>query len=147
MQVVDERVQILNAERRRQLALVNVDLVALDDLFAEDLVHVHSTGLVHNKTQLLQHIARKRGFIAIEREHMDIRIEGNIAVMTGAITNHMHGAGENSEIVMRGYVTQVLRRYADAWRFTNFQLTVIAESLASGKTPATGQMPEEKEAK
>ena len=123
----DEKALILEAERRRQSAVVEIDLATLDDLFAEDLIHVHSTGLVHRKRELLRHIDRKRGFIAIERGELDIRIEENVAVMTGPITNRMRGNTGASEIIMHGFVTQVLRRYPDAWRFTNFQLTVTAE--------------------
>ena len=77
-------------ERRRQAALVNVDLKALDEMFADDLVHIHSVGLVHDKAELLAHIDAKRGFAAIERGHLTVRVlSEDAAVMTGTITTHI----------------------------------------------------------
>lgn len=120
---VDQSNAILQAEQRRQQALVAVDLAELDRLFAEDLIHVHSTGLVHNKSQLLKHIDRKRGFISIQRGPLDVKIENNIAIVTGSITNHMHAKNGDGEIELEGFVTQVLRRTGDGWQFINFQFT------------------------
>jgi ketosteroid isomerase-like protein len=119
---------ILDLERRRQEALVAVDLAALDAMFCDDLVHVHSTGLVHDKTALLRHIDQKRGFIAIERGPLTIRIEGTIAVMTGPMSSRMRGPDGAGETVMRSFVTQVLRHTDQGWRFISFQLTVAQEN-------------------
>lgn len=119
---------ILDLERRRQEALVAVDLAALDAMFSDDLVHVHSTGLVQDKTELLRHIDRKRGFIAIERGPLTIRIEGTTAVMTGTMTSRMRTPNGADETVMRSFVTQVLRHTDQGWRFISFQLTVNREN-------------------
>lgn len=119
---------ILDLERRRQEALVAVDLAALDAMFCDDLVHVHSTGLVQDKTELLRHIDRKRGFIAIERGSLTIRIEGTTAVMTGTMTSRMRTPNGADETVMRSFVTQVLRHTDQGWRFISFQLTVNREN-------------------
>ena len=115
---------ILALETRRQAALIAVDLDALDAMFDEDLVHVHSTGLVHDKAALLRHIELKRGFAAIERGPLTIRIEGAIAVMTGPMRSVMHAPDGSGETVMQSFVTQVLRNTAQGWRFISFQLTV-----------------------
>lgn len=125
--MADDRKQILDAERRRQEALVAVDIEALDALFADDLVHVHSVGLVHDKKALLEHIARRRGFVAIERGTLQIRIEGDIAVMTGRMLSRMHAMHGEGEVLMDGFVTQVLRRCGNDWKFINFQLTLKRE--------------------
>jgi len=114
---------ILEAERMRQEALVALDLAALDKLFADDLVHIHSTGLTHNKGELLRHIERRRGFTAIERGPLEVRVEGNLALVTGRITNHMRAPDGAGEIVLEGMVTQVLRRSTDGWKFIHFQFT------------------------
>ena len=45
----DDSNAILEIERRRRAALVAVDLDELERLFAEDLIHVHSTGMTHTK--------------------------------------------------------------------------------------------------
>ena len=124
----DAMAAILKAERLRQEALVALDLAALDKLFADDLIHIHSTGLTHGKADLLRHIERRRAFIAIERGPLDIRIEGNLALMTGGITNHMRAPDDEGEIVLEGVVTQVLRHAEDEWKFIHFQFTPIRKN-------------------
>ncbi len=118
---------VLEAERRRQAALVAVDLAELDRLFADDLTHVHSTGMVHDKGQLMRHIDQKRAFISVTRGPLNVRIHGDVAVMTGPITNRMRSKDGSGEIVLEGFVTQVLRRSEEGWKFINFQLTPARE--------------------
>lgn len=117
---------IHETERRRQAALISVDLTTLDALFADDLMHIHSTGLVHSKSELLQHIERRRAFISIERGPLQVRIDGSIAIMTGQQISRMRSP-KGDEVLMDGFVTQVLRRSNDGWRFANFQLTLNRE--------------------
>lgn len=118
---MDDHALVLRAEEQRRAALVAVDLPALSALFAEDLVHIHSTGMTHDKAALLRHIEERRAFRAIDRGPLHVRIHGDIAIMTGAMTNHMVMDGRS--LAMTGMVTQVLRKEAGAWRFINFQLT------------------------
>ncbi len=117
---------ILELEQRRQRALVDVDIDILRDLFDDDLLHVHSTGLVHTKPELLEHIARKRGFYAIQRGTLTLRGNDDMAILTGPIINQIRTA-DGKEEHMRGFVTQVLRRTLSGWKFLNFQLTVVRD--------------------
>jgi len=123
----DDSNAILEIERRRRAALVAVDLDELDRLFAEDLIHVHSTGMKHTKAVLLRHIEQKRAFLAIDRGDLQIRVEGPIAVITGTITNRMRSRDGKAEILLHGFVTQVLRRNDEGWQFISFQLTPILD--------------------
>lgn len=115
---------ILELERRRQQALVDVDIDALNTLFDDDLLHVHSTGLVHTKAQLIDHIARKRGFVSIRRGPLTLSGSNDLAVLTGPIVNCIRAA-DGTEELMQGFVTQVLRRTPSGWKFMRFQLTVV----------------------
>ena len=123
----DDSNAILEIERRRRAALVAVDLDELDRLFAEDLIHVHSTGMKHTKAELLRHIEQKRAFLAIDRGDLQIRVEGPIAVITGTMTNRMRSRDSKAEILLHGFVTQVLRRNDEGWKFISFQLTPILD--------------------
>ena len=123
----DDSKAILEIERRRRAALVAVDLDELDRLFAEDLIHVHSTGMTHTKAELLRHIEQKRAFLAIDRGDLQIRVEGPIAVITGTMTNRMCSRDGKAEILLHGFVTQVLRRNDEGWKFISFQLTPILD--------------------
>lgn len=114
---------VLEAEDRRRAALVTRDLAALDTLMADDLVHIHSTGVVHSKEEFLKYNAdERRGFMSVERGPLTVRVTGDIAIITGRMTNHMYVEGGDK--VLSGMVTQVLRREGRAWCFINFQFTL-----------------------
>ncbi len=51
-------IELLEFEQQRQRALTQPDLILLEKLLAEDLIHIHSTGMVHNKPQFLRHVER-----------------------------------------------------------------------------------------
>ena len=122
-----ERADLLDVERRRQAALIAVDLDALDDLFEDSLLHVHAPGLVQDKAQLLEHTATRRAYLEITRGDLDARVFGDVAVLVGPITNRMRAPG-GGERTLEGVATQVLHRGDDgAWRFVSFQMTPYGE--------------------
>jgi|GEM_PF-737515 len=132
--------ELIAVEDRRRLAVVAVDLAELDAIFADDLVHIHSTGLTQDKQALLAHIERKRGFLQVERGQLDIRVHGDIAVLTGPVRNRMRTA-DGGETVLEGVVTQLLRRDKRGWRFIHFQLTpyLAEQKLTSYPAAEAGQ--------
>jgi ketosteroid isomerase-like protein len=109
-------------ERERCEALVAVDLERLGALFCDDLVHIHSNAMVHDKAQLLAHVNRQRHFRRIDRGPLNIRVQGDIAVMTGSMRSEVQVEGKDG--VMDGFVTQTLRREDGRWQFMSFQLTL-----------------------
>jgi len=122
-----EAAELLDVERRRQEALIAVDLEALDALFDDTLVHIHAPGLVQGKAQLLEHTATRRAYLEITRGDLGIRVVGDVAVVTGPITNRMR-APSGGERTLEGVATQVLHRGADGgWRFISFQMTPYGE--------------------
>ena len=54
-------------ERRRQRALIDADLDALNEIFDDTLVHTHAHGVTHTKPQLLGHTASRRPYLGITR--------------------------------------------------------------------------------
>ncbi|MEL5991805.1 nuclear transport factor 2 family protein [Microbacterium phosphatis] len=119
--------QLRDAELRRQRALVDLDLDALDALMDDSLVHIHAPGVTHTKAQLLEHTATRHAYLQVARGELNIRMFGDVAVLTGPITNRLRTA-EGGERTLAGVATQVLRRRADgAWRFVSFQMTPYGE--------------------
>lgn len=122
----------------RLQALQTADLKTLDDLFDETLVHIHAPGLTHSKQQLLEHVATRRPYLATTRGDLNVRVVGDVAIMTGALVNRLR-TKEGGERTLGGVATQVLVRAADAalgWRFVSFQMTPQGEQ-------AWGQLPSE----
>ena len=127
-------------EERRRRALIDVDLEALDELFDDTLVHIHAPGLTHDKAQLLEHTATRRAYLDITRGDLVTRLVGDVAVVTGPITNRLRTA-DGGERTLAGVATQVLRRdESGGWRFISFQMTPYGEQAwpalpSEGKTP------------
>jgi ketosteroid isomerase-like protein len=119
----DDQTKVLEAEMLRQRALIAVDMAELDALFADDLIHVHTTGLVHDKPGVMKHIESRRAFIELKRGPLDVRVQGDMAMLFGSMTNRMRHP-DGHEVVLDGVATQVLRREAGRWRFILFQFTL-----------------------
>jgi ketosteroid isomerase-like protein len=123
------RAEILELEARRRTALLAVDLETLDDIYDETLVHIHAPGLVHDKARLMEHVATRQAYLDMERGDLTIRVVGDVAIVTGRITNRL-AAPDGSERVLAGPATQVVRRCEDGrWRFLSFQMTPDGEQV------------------
>lgn len=118
--------QLLQAEQCRQRALVSADLAALSDLLDNALIHIHSTGMVHNKPRLLAHIRQMGGFIAIERDTPDIQLTGECAILTGMIRNTVRSLETGAILVREGFSTLVWRYSDGRWQVLLSQLTPLA---------------------
>ena len=134
----DDVTEILATENRRQQALVAVDVDALDGMFEDSLVHIHAPGLTHTKAQLIEHTVTRRAYLEITRGDLNVRVFGDVAVVTGPISNRMRAAN-GGERTLSGEATQVLHRDADGrWRFVSFQMTPYGEQ-EWGKLPSEHQ--------
>ena len=125
----DERVtaELHAVERRRQRALVEADLDALGELLDDTLVYTHSHGVTHTKAQLLEHTANRRPYLDITRGELLIRVFGDVAVITGPLTNLVR-TPDGGERTLAGVAIQVLRRDDDnRWRFVSSQTTPYGE--------------------
>ncbi|MFJ4152759.1 nuclear transport factor 2 family protein [Streptomyces galbus] len=123
------RAAILEVEERRQRALLEIDLDTLRDLYDDSLIHTHAPGLTHTKAQLLEHVATRAPYKGATRGELTIRVIGDVAIMTGRLTNRL-GSPDGSERTVAGQVIQVLRRCEDgAWRFVSFQMTPDGEHV------------------
>jgi len=121
------RAALLAVEEERRRALLAVDLAALDDLYDEALLHIHAPGITHTKAQLLEHVATRQAYLDMTRGELDIRVVGDVAVITGPLHNRLRTA-EGGERTVSGAVTQVLRLCDDGrWRFVSFQMTPYGE--------------------
>lgn len=119
-------------ERERRDALVGDDMAALADLMTDDLIHVHTTGNVQDKAELLSHAGSFLRFIEVERGQLHIRrIADDAAIMTGTMTNTLQRRGFDERITVRAFVTQVWVRQGETWRTASFHATRLPEETGS----------------
>lgn len=117
---------LLALETERQRALVAGDRERLAPLLADDLLHIHSTGMAHSKDAFLEHVARMGGFVAIERPTPEIRLLGDIAIISGETCNIVRSLSDGAERVRHGFSTLVLRRTPQGWQIVLSQMTPFA---------------------
>jgi ketosteroid isomerase-like protein len=115
-------------ERQRRDALVNDDMAALADLVTDDLVHVHTTGIVQGKEELLGHAGGFLRFLEVERGPLSIlQLCDRAAVMTGTMTNTVKRRDVDECVTVRAFVTQVWVSQDGTWRVASFHATRLPE--------------------
>jgi ketosteroid isomerase-like protein len=113
---------LLESERRR--ALVEEDHSRVAQLFAEDLVYVHTTGLVQGKADYLDYAQSAVQYLAIERGELQVRFYGeHLAVMTGPQCNTLCKRGGDQPIRGEGFATQVWALGSEGWQISSFHAT------------------------
>ncbi|MES2534280.1 MAG: nuclear transport factor 2 family protein [Pseudomonadota bacterium] len=118
----EQEVRLLEQTRLEKLAANDFD--AVGQLMSEDLVHVHGTGKVEDKTAFLAslRLLPRR----TERRSLHVRVFGDVAVLTGEVVNTLTRPGQTAPESIPMMVTQVVRREAGCWRFVSFHASKIA---------------------
>jgi hypothetical protein len=119
---MSEESELVELERRRCAAISAGDVAALEALLSEDYVHVHMNAAVDDRAGHLEGVARRPR--QTTRGELLVRVYGELAVLTGELTNQMVAPGQEPR-VMRAYCHQVAVRRAGAWRFVSTQLTPL----------------------
>ena len=120
--------ELLQRERERRDALVSDDMDRLASLLADDLIHVHTTGVVHGKRELLGHAGDFLRFLNVERGPLSVRRLGpDAAVMTGMMTNTVRRRDRDERVTVRAFVTQVWVRNGGEWRIANFHAVRLSD--------------------
>lgn len=112
-------------EAQRCAAIGTGDIAALRALLTDDYIHVHMTAAVDDREGHLKAVAARPR--VAERGALTVRVYGDLAVITGELTNHMAQPGEAPRAI-RAFCHQVAVRSGAGWRFAAIQLTPIAEN-------------------
>lgn len=108
--------EILKLEEARCEALRNGDVGTLGSLMADDLVHIHGTGHMDDRTAYLNGVADKFIFRRLERGELRIRIHGDTAIVNGSIAQTVSIKGTDTTNDMEGVVTQTWVRRDGGWK-------------------------------
>ena len=113
---------VLAAEQRWTQALVKADAAALRDIYADDLVYVHSGGNVETRTEFIRRV--ETGGLKYERLTLvdpKVRVYGDTAVVNGAF--EVVVTSDGTPINTRVIYIHVYVRHGGAWRMVAHQTT------------------------
>lgn len=115
--------EIRRLEDRRCRALNEHDHATLADLIGDDLVHIHTTGMVEDKAAYLAGVRDRLEFRDVERQDLTVRAYGDVAVATGRLHQTVRVRATQRELNMKIITTQIWVRRDGNWRQSSFQAT------------------------
>ncbi len=105
-------------EDKRYEAMKRADREVLEQLLADDLTYVHTSGRVETKSQFINSIeSGEILYRSIDREDVQVRIYGNTAVVTGLA---------NVNVELRGRVEHLRIRFIDVYVRQNGHWNMVA---------------------
>lgn len=120
---------VLDAERRRGEALVARDMEALRGMLAPELTHTHTRGVTDTLESFLHFVEHDITFLSVERHSLNVRLYGDVAVMTGAQANLVQPAGKEP-VLSRSQALQIWQWRSDRWTMVAFQSTTLPAGLS-----------------
>lgn len=122
--------EIKRLEAARCRALAANDFAALDALLADDLVHIHTTGMVETKAQYLAGAQNRIQFLSAERGELNVRVYGDVAVATGPLDQAIRMRATGQERRLESITTQVWRKTGGRWLICSFHACVAPPKAA-----------------
>jgi ketosteroid isomerase-like protein len=118
--------EALKAEDARYAAQIGNDFAAMAQLFADDLVYVHSSGTVDRKDSYIERLrSNALRYCAMGRSDAKVRIYGCVAIITGA---------GNLDATVNGEESAVSLLFHSIWAKTDSGVQFV--SRESTPTPA-----------
>ena len=115
---------VREVEQRFTAGLLKKDAVAVDELLADDLLHISFDGQVANKAEYMAFF--KEGpwqYRKYEPTNVAVKVLGNVAVVTGRVNRTI--VINNNETTGAFAFTHVWSRTENRWRLTSSQVKAI----------------------
>ncbi|MCI0452608.1 MAG: nuclear transport factor 2 family protein [Candidatus Latescibacteria bacterium] len=85
---------VVQREAQRQRAMIDVDLAAIDDLFAVDATYIHSNGLAQTKAGVVAMLEKKElRYVSFDVKEVTYRVYGETVVCTGMQSIELTSSG------------------------------------------------------
>lgn len=119
--------QVRELERERVNALVAGEVKVLDRILADDLIYIHSSGLVDTKASFIQSI--KSGALkyeAMDHDDLAVKMFPDLALITGKTDVKVRSGGPTGELRgLRLRFTCIYARKGGRWQMVGWQSTRI----------------------
>ncbi|MFP3801206.1 nuclear transport factor 2 family protein [Paraburkholderia sp. SIMBA_027] len=122
---------VLERHGMRVRRLVADDLAGLANLLDDELVYVHSTGLVQGKAELIDFFMQTLHVLDIRTRIAHFAEGGDMACV--GLFQRMHGQLQTDpprELYTYSYVSEVWRLCGGDWRLRHFQSTAVSEEAS-----------------
>ena len=116
----DKEQEVINAQAARFSAMIQADDEKLDKLLSDDLSYSHTTGWTETKAEFLSTVnSGKLNYLSMSSKDLNVRIYGNLAVLTGlADVKIIHSRGQ-AEFTIR--FLEVQRKSDTTWQLIAWQ--------------------------
>jgi hypothetical protein len=126
--VPDSLEALLEADAARVAAMVAGNDAALEKLFAEDMTYVHSSGVLHNKKQLLDALrSGQLHFDSIVTDEVRARAYGIAGIVTGTAQLQVKSGEKSASLSLRYTATYV--HVIGHWQLAAYESTLRPKAL------------------
>jgi hypothetical protein len=116
--------EALRADDARYAAQTANDFAAMERMFGQDLVYIHSSGAVDNKDTYIESMRSGRvKYKAVRRGETKVRTYGCLAIITGTADLDVNVGGEDRSLRLRFHSVWVKR--GQSLQFVSWQATLV----------------------
>ena len=121
---MDQSTELLRLEARRCDAMIAADVDALDTLLSDRLTWTHASARQDTKASFLAGLrAGGTRYLEMKRSDEQVRVHGEVAVVTGLVEMRASIKGEEREL--RNRYTNVWVKVDSSWRMVAWQSTAV----------------------
>jgi len=113
---------LIKCDRQRHDALLATDIKVLDELFTDDLIFLHSTGVIDDKKVYLDGLKTgKTKYLAIDYQPDEYRFAKDFALILGRVDMKVLVGGEERRV--RALIVSTWHFMNGRWRMMIWQAT------------------------
>lgn len=114
--------EVMAAMEAWRQAMMKKDGAALSRLYHEDISYGHSSGLVEDRAQAVNHIVTtKSDYAAVDFVDTKVKVQGNLALVNGRVNYREVADGKTTHVRM--FVLHVWLRTSQGWQMIGRQST------------------------
>lgn len=116
------RQDLIECDQQRHNALLKADTEVLDALFTDDLIYLHSTGVIDDKNAYLDGLRSSRTrYLQIAYQPAEYRMAEDFALILGKVDMQLLIGGVEKQV--RALIISTWRIENERWRMMSWQAT------------------------
>jgi hypothetical protein len=113
---------LIQCDQQRHAALLAADTDTLDELFTDDVIYLHSTGVIDSKQFYLDGLKQgKTKYVQIDYQPSEYRVFNGFALILGKVVMQLLIGGAAKEV--RALIISTWRFENNRWRMMSWQAT------------------------